>query len=385
MQNNKAPESLASPLRDDKERLQSQVIDRLRFPLAIAVVFIHSFGSAPLDLSVLHADPLAGSSLFNWVRICLSHVLTGIAVPTFFIVSGYLFFRKWQRWDGQLYLKKMKSRFRTLFIPYVCWNAIATLSIIAAMIGAYFLKGKPLSRIPLYFQENGILSLFWDINVWAEDRTNLLGMLTPMTGPIDLPLWFLRDLIVVTVLTPLIYWFVKRTRHYGILLLALAYISGVWPNLSGFNITAVFFFSTGAYFSIHGKNLMMECQRVRIASYIAAIAFLLPSIWLDGRNTPVGYILAAFNLAADLLRKGKTKVHPLLAQSTFFIYALHTVVVLAACSFLTQRLLPGENPLIQTIAYLLTPLLCVATCLGIFLFMKRFFPKILGILTGNRY
>lgn len=260
---------------------------------------------------------------------------------------------------------------------------------------SYFLKGKPLSRIPLYFQEKGILSLFWDVNVWAEDRTNLLGMLTPMTGPIDLPLWFLRDLIVVTVLTPFVYGFVKHTRHYGILLLALAYISGVWPNLSGFNITAVFFFSTGAYFSIHGKNLVMECQCVRMASYIAAIAFLLPSIWLDGRNTPVGYILypfyiisgvcAAFNLAADLLRKGKTKVHPLLAQSTFFIYALHTIVVLAACNFLVQHLLSGEHPLIQTIAYLLTPLLCVSACLGIFLFLKRFMPKILGILTGNRY
>lgn len=358
-------------------------------------MFIHSFGSASLDLSALHADPWAGNSLFNGVRICLSHVLTHIAVPTFFVISGFLFFRKWQQWDTQLYLKKMKSRFRTLFIPYVCWNAIAILGIIASMTGAYFLKGKPLSRIPLYFQEKGILSLFWDVNVWAEDRTNLLGMLTPMTGPIDLPLWFLRDLIVVTVLTPFVYGFVKHTRHYGILLLALAYISGVWPNLSGFNITAVFFFSTGAYFSIHGKNLVMECQCVRMASYIAAIAFLLPSIWLDGRNTPVGYILypfyiisgvcAAFNLAADLLRKGKTKVHPLLAQSTFFIYALHTIVVLAACNFLVQHLLSGEHPLIQTIAYLLTPLLCVSACLGIFLFLKRFMPKILGILTGNRY
>lgn len=394
MLTNKAPESFAS-LQDGKEHLQSQVIDWLRFPLAIAVVFIHSFGSAPLDLSAIHADPLTGSSLFNWMRICFSHVLTHIAVPTFFVISGFLFFRKWQQWNRQLYLKKMKSRFRTLFIPYVCWNAIAILGIIAAKIGAYFLKGKPLSNILLYFQEKGILSLFWNVNVWAEDRTNWLGMPTPMTGPIDLPLWFLRDLIVVTALTPLIYWFIKHTRHYGVLLLSLAYITGIWPNIPGFNITAVFFFCTGAYFSIYGKNLVNECHRVRTPSYLTAGVLLLLCIWFDGRNTPVGDILyplyiitgvcSAFNLATDLLQKGKAKVHPLLTQSTFFIYAIHTVVVLAGCNFLVRHLLPGEHPLIQSLAYLLTPLLCVAVCLGIFLFMKRFLPKLLGVLTGNRY
>ena len=111
----KAPVKEAARTRGGKDDLQSQVIDWLRFPLAVAVVFIHSFGNPPVeDISLLQIDPLTGENLFHWVRICLSHVATHIAVPTFFVISGYLFFRKVDNWNMQVYRKKMKSRFHTL-------------------------------------------------------------------------------------------------------------------------------------------------------------------------------------------------------------------------------------------------------------------------------
>lgn len=79
----------------DMKKLQSSVIDWLRFPLAIAVVFIHSFGAYPFDLDTLHSGPFTGMSIYNWIRICFSHVFTHIAVPTFYVISGYLFFCNW--------------------------------------------------------------------------------------------------------------------------------------------------------------------------------------------------------------------------------------------------------------------------------------------------
>ena len=358
-------------------------------------MFIHSFGTPQIDdITALHADPLSAVNLYNWLRICMSHVLTHIAVPTFFLISGYLFFRRWQQWDGKLYLTKMKTRFRTLVIPYLCWNALAILLGVALRLGAFLLKGAPLSNIPLFFEENGWLRLFWNCNVWGN-KVNWLGMPTPASGPIDLPLWFLRDLIVVTVLTPLFYLLLKHTRHYGVLLLGLAYVSGIWPVIPGLSITAVFFFGLGAYFSIQGKNVVTECRRVRWFSYVLAVLLLLPTIWFDGTNTIVGqrlypfYIIAgvcaAFNLAADLLERKRTRVVPLLSHSTFFIYAIHTLLVLRVSGFLLSPLAGVDHPIVQTVVYLLKPLLCVCLCIGIFLFLRRFFPRVLGVLTGNRY
>lgn len=395
MSKQKAPDVRTSAW-GGQQYLQSQVIDWLRFPLAVAVVFIHSFGPAPLDLASMHAAPLESMSLFNWLRICLSHVLTHIAVPTFFVISGFLFFRNWTSWDKHLYLSKMKSRFRTLLIPYLCWNVLAVLSVVCIKLAKSLLTGEPfLPAVESYLQDNGWLHLLWDNNVWAEDRLNWLGWATPMSGPADLPLWFLRDLIVMTVLTPLVYGFLKLTRHYGVLFLALAYISGVWPSLPGLNISAVFFFCIGAYFSIYGKNLVDECRRVRKVAYVLAAVFLLLCIWFDGRNTSIGCVLypfyimsgvcAAFNVAADWLERGRVRVHPLLSHSTFFIYALHTILVLAVCQAAAQFVIRGDGVWVRTILYLLVPFLCVLVCLGIFLFMKRFFPRLLGILTGNRF
>lgn len=164
MFSSKAPENRMAPLAGNADGLQSQVIDWLRFPLAVAVVFIHSLGTLPLDdVSVMQADPLSGMSLYNWLRIFGSHVVTHIAVPTFFVISGFLFFRNMQRWDVRAYRKKLKSRFRSLLVPYLCWNALAFLWIVVLKLAAFVVKGKPLSNILLFLQEHGgIWGLFWD-------------------------------------------------------------------------------------------------------------------------------------------------------------------------------------------------------------------------------
>ncbi len=390
----KVPET--NPIRPNigLEDLQSQTIDWLRLPLALAVVFIHSFGSpSDYNLADIHANPLDGMSVYNLVRICFSHVLSHIAVPTFFLISGFLFFYKVNIWNKSTYFGKMKSRLKSLVVPYLCWNIIAIASVVAIQIAALFFKDRPLNSVYTLFENNGWLHMLWDCHVWAEDRTNYLGWATPMTGPYNLPLWFLRDLIVVTAITPLIYWFIKRTQHYGLLLLAASYISGVFPDIHGLNITAVFFFSAGAYFSIFGKNLVEQFSKVKTLSYFTAVAFLLPCIWFDGRNTGIGYIIypfyiisgvcAIFNLATHLLKRGATKVYPTLSQSTFFIYATHTILILTISSYTANLLISGDSLIALTAKYFIKPILATTICICLYLAMRRFLPKITKVLMGR--
>lgn len=380
----------------DMKKLQSSVIDWLRFPLAIAVIFIHSFGVCPLDLDALHSNPFTGMSIYNWIRICFSHVFTHIAVPTFYVISGYLFFCNWGgQWSRQLYNKKLKSRFHTLIIPYFCWNLIAILVIVVSKIAAFIFKGKPLSNILTYFQENGWLRMFWDNNIWGGDYLNWLGLSMSSSGPIDLPLWFLRDLIVVIILVPVIFFYLKHTKFYGLILLAASYVTQIWPDIHGLSITAVFFSSVGAYLGINGKNMIVEFRRFRNLSYISAFIFLIITVWFDGRNTELGslfhplYIIsgvcAIFNLAAQLLKKNKVKVHSFLSQSTFFIYAVHTLLVLRLCSFIVRNIIGGSSAFALIISYLTIPVLTVGVCLLLFFLMKKLTPRLLGILTGNRF
>lgn len=287
-----------------------------------------------------------------------------------------------------MYIGKIKTRFRTLFIPYVLWNTATALC-----LSVHFRSGNLLSRIVGYFQEFDGYRIFWNCNAWTT-RDNWLGDTLSMSGPIDLPLWFLRDLIVLSLLTPLIYWFVKTTRWYGIMLLLLAYVSGIWPEIPGLSINSVFFFTAGAYLSLQRKNLVMECRRVAGPSCILALATLGPLIWFDGNNTFAGsciypfYILfgviTVINVAANWIERGCVRVHSVLSGSSFFIYASHAVVILPLCGMLARKIVPWNDPLMLTVRYFMIPLMTIAVCLGIYILMKRFIPRLLNVFTGDR-
>ena len=115
----------------DAEALQSKTIDYLRFPMALAVVFIHSPGDVPM--SPVHYDAFTWPDFYNLLRIVFSHVLTHIAVPVFYVISGYLYFLNVKQWSKSEYKRKSRSRLYTLVIPYLLWN-VAALFLLALVV-----------------------------------------------------------------------------------------------------------------------------------------------------------------------------------------------------------------------------------------------------------
>jgi len=76
-------------------------------------------------------------------------------------------------------------------------------------------------------------------------------------GPFVLPLWFLRDLIVMAFISPIIYYLAKYAKIWGLVVLFLFYYTNIWIEIPGYStrffLTAFFFFSIGAFFSIDKK------------------------------------------------------------------------------------------------------------------------------------
>ena len=124
----------------------SECINMLRFPLAILVVFVHSFG-ADIDVAQLHASVLSGAAIYDYVRLFCSVVIARSAVPIFFIISGYLLFLKVEEYSKQVYVGKMRKRWHSLVIPYLAWNVLIVLWTLAFKIGGILLHGKPWNGI----------------------------------------------------------------------------------------------------------------------------------------------------------------------------------------------------------------------------------------------
>ena len=89
--------------------LQFQVISFLRFPLIVAVVFIHS-NSGNVVFNGLLATTNINFFVYEEVRYYISEIVARIAVPTFYFISGFLFWEKTDCFNIGVYMKKLKKR-----------------------------------------------------------------------------------------------------------------------------------------------------------------------------------------------------------------------------------------------------------------------------------
>lgn len=371
---------------------QSTAIDLLRFPLAIAVIFIHM---NPVTASLPDADfpILSGHGIYNIVSITLSHVLTQIAVPTFFLISGFLFFANFRKWSYIGYKNKMRSRIKTLVIPYILWNILAVGFVIIQKIAGVLIYGNAWKGVLDYIQKQN-WHIFIDYQAWGLSQVNILGWPAYSTGPFNVPLWFVRDLIVVCVLAPAIYLIIKKTGLWGIFILFAAYLTRIWTIIPGFSITAIFYFALGAYFAVNGKNIVLFARKYCMITIPVSFLFFIACVIFDGRSTVVGYYLmpfyivtavfVAFYLASYLVEKKNMKPKALLVKSCFFVFAAHTVgSPMSLSQSIIHKIIPGTSGLEDGICYLLTPFCAAAICVMIYYVLSRYAPRVTTLLTGR--
>ena len=219
-------------------------------------------------------------------------------------------------------------------------------------------------------------------------------ILTNEIFPADTPLWFVRDLMIVAISTPVLYWLLKRTRHYLVLTLGLLwfYSDLLWGHANQL-ITAYFFFSFGAYMSINGKDMLQVFGRYfklsTIAYFLLGASYMVASDYypeacdiIKKMNVFAG-LLFAYNLAAWLLQKRICKISPFLASSSFFIYVSHFMI----CIHMPKLFYLLFHPMTDigvTAIYILSVVFTLALLLSVYYLMRRFTPKFLKVITGRK-
>ena len=94
--------------------------------------------------------------------------------------------------------------------------------------------------------------------------------------------------------------------------------------------------------------------------------------------------IAMFNLATSFVKSGRL-LPRLLTQSTFFVYLAHTIMITGVSSSVMRKIFGEENVLSLSISYLLAPILTVTICVVSYWILKKYLPKLCGIMTGERY
>jgi uncharacterized membrane protein len=349
---------------------QSEVVDATRFPLIVLVVFIHMLAAeekpVPLDFSF--------SNLYTFFTEFLSHNIGVMAVICFFFYSGYFFFFKINTFNFSAYGNQLKKRIFTLLIPYLLWNMINISAIYLKNYGLSFFH-FPYDESYAVLQSQSLFMLFW-------------------TSPIDYPLWFVRDLMCMSIIAPVFYFMIKYLKGYTVLLLAIAYVCALSVNVPGFHPRTIMFFGAGAYFGIYKKNFLLFFKKYQRIIMPLAIALLIAATLYNGEPAHI-YLINAFSvfgigailIAMNFLIEKNIKIKKTLlylSGASFFIYALHLIYITGWVKGSFEKLSFFSVEIRMVIMYFTAPIIILAVCLGIYFFVKKLSPPLLSVLVGGR-
>lgn len=333
--------------------IDKDLSDKIKVTSLIATIF------------VLYRHSLNYLAFFGtWTGIGINRVVqdsimvfTQVAVPYFFIISGFFFCRK--KYDSYTKYKTLVlSKVKTLLIPFILWNLLCfalwfTLN--------YNISGNNIS-----------------INSFIQDL-----LLSKWNGP----LWYIRDLFILMILVPLYQWIIK-SKYILIQISLLFIIFFLWiPVDSSFmSSEAIFFFYIGCLISSKEKILQYRTNRyffiLFLLFWISYCIGIFPyrNIIIHRFNTIIGLII--FWQAINRIPQSAFKYIIQYSSYSFIIYASH--------SYLIKILKNGiafffkNNEVAALLTYLFLPFITTIIIISIAKQWKRHFPISYNIFTGNR-
>lgn len=343
-------------------------INALKLLLILAVVIIHSNLACELSLDNSYMSQVAD---FISNTVCNS-----LAVPCFFIVSAFLFFRNIDKFTAQVYYNKLRTRVHSLFIPYIIWNVIAC--------ALFLFKVYKLHFDGLGIVEDGSLN-------WPNFLTGFFYIDQAQSEPFAFAFWFIRNLLVFIVLAPIF-----RLISYNLytLLAAVAIF-----HLFGLSTYYGEWFAFGAYLGRYHKDLALFDFKKSLwiigLAFVTSICAMHYSLLYghEGLLRSIAHyfvVISAFILLLNQAKRidgsGSLLNNAKLINATFFIYAFHQLFC-RQCRIFWETLLRCNQPDANVqvlIAYILTIITLTGVSFGVYLVFNRLSPKVMQVITGGR-
>lgn len=347
----------------------------MAFFAMIMIVIIHS---ANLEIRFTNETIKYGTGYNSYIQQFISDGLIRVAVPLFSFISGYLFFLNFNGRVGD-FVYKFKKRTKSLLIPYLVWSVWGLLF--------YF----TLQQIPL--------SEAFFTNTRISDYSLNELFFTIFVEPIPYQMWFVRDLMLLVLCTPIIYGLILRLREFYIAVALLLWLDVIPFDFYLFTNRTLFFFSLGAYFHIWNANFVLKKRGERKYLVLPVLWLLLVTIRTNlvyvGYDEPalirgvfdasilVG--LASLWILYDFVMNGKEIANPRLlklSSLSFFIFAFHEPLMKLVKKGLFSVL--GQHESTAFLIYILAPLIILTIAIPSAFTLKRIMPKFYSIFSGGR-
>ena len=341
----------------------TEAITWLRFPLIIPIILLHCYST------VGHPGD---HGLYFRVIFPFSLWLGETGVPGFFFISGFLFFL-----SKKHYSQKLKTRFHRLLISYLSWNAL--------LLGLYIMAYA--AGYPQDINEKNIadftfidyIRTFWDRG--SNDDGNFVPLLCPF--------WYICNLLIMSVLSPLFYYFIKNGREVLLLVVAIWWL--MTPH-NAFISQTILFFCIGAYFSILDKSpleVFIKYQKICLilCAFIAIADIVVHTLYLTPINLQIHRLALLLNIPALFVLAQYCCLHgitsKLLRNSAFTVFSVHYPIVVIMRIICVSKL-GDASYLIRIPLYFACVFIATAISIKIYICLDNYLPNVKNILSGNR-
>lgn len=337
--------------------------------LAILVVLLHTDNTG-LFMS------LSDNSLFSRFVIGLEWLISkniaSFAVPSFFMISGILFYRDF---TIDKYPKKLKSRAFSLIIPYLLWNLFRFMLLYAlgkfGIIERY--TGAPRVLFTIENLTEGLIFYKYNLGFWFMYQLILFTLLAPVIRLLTKNKWV--GACVILLLIALYssdilgkFLIVTLNRRFILLDCLVYYIIGAYVGTHFFDIVNkrsknITFFSIAGI--ILGQALNFAFMKTSyLVFYILSLIVSAFSLW---------YLYDSFKI-----KSFSTKITAI----TFFIYAGHGTI-LEFLQISGGHLFP-DSSITALLTYIAFPIITLGVLVGLSLIVKKISPKSWSIINGGR-
>lgn len=326
-------------------------ISILRLVMIFGIVVLHT----PEYVNIADLGP----GWFDLIKAFFQSAVFRCTVPVLTCISGYLLFSS----EIDTNVKKLAAKkFWTLAIPFVTCNAL--LAIALYVVQSHYKMSTSYQLYP------------FDLGTMLDAAFGLTK------GPVNYPLNFVRDLLVLMMLAPLLGAMLRQAAVPGLVLVVLIF----WLNMDGYLILRS---EMPIMFYIGGMAAVKNWNIKRLDKYakpclLFFMAACVAVVWFRIANTTALRIVSPVLIWPASALLSNTKSGQWLAaraKYSFFIFLLHAPLLLT--SFMLYKHFSSQIP--YEGYWLLTPLITTWVLVKLYKLgmasMSGSFSRIFGIRT----
>lgn len=305
------------------------------------------------------------------------------AVPLLSMISGWLFFSFGNNDPMKTVFTRIRGRFTSLYLPLVFWNGVCLVVLYAIY------KTNP------YYPLLSELNINFNVAGW-KDYINGIFALT--RRPISFQFWFVRDLFVTALVSPLFLLVSRRAPWLGAAALGTAWICG-WSMVIFLRPDVPFFFYLGILVRLKQLPLIISRETtIAVAAFFVAIVCvraLAPFVvdfsdnimptWLRVSTALMRFVgvIACWGMLQHMAQTPRGISIGKYGGVAFFLHSVHWPL-LAFLKIWIWPLMPAQTDLWMLVHDLTCVTLTVMIGVGAGVLLNRYVPAAFALMNGGR-